>query len=88
MCFQHGRGCERAELTCETITNRIINFGILVLGLPDYVDKLYSLHYGAVVAMAPREDQGCNSQSTLEIKIEYDSMTNINTRTWSAIKVC
>ncbi len=44
-----------AELTCQTITNMLMNFGIFVFGLPDYVDKLHTLHYGAVVAKAPRE---------------------------------
>ena len=43
-----------AELTCQTITNMLINFGIIVFGLPDYVDKLHTLHYGAVVTKAPR----------------------------------
>ena len=45
-----------AELTCQTITNILLNFGLLVFGLPDYVDKKHTLHYGAVIAKAPREE--------------------------------
>ena len=50
-----------AELTCQTITNILINFGVLVFGLPDYVDKTHTLHYGAVIAKAPRETYAIES---------------------------
>lgn len=50
-----------AELTCQTITNILINFGLLVFGLPDYVDKTHTLHYGAVIAKAPREEHAQQS---------------------------
>ena len=50
-----------AELTCQTITNILINFGFLVFGLPDYVDKTHTLHYGAVIAKAPREEHAIKS---------------------------
>ena len=50
-----------AELTCQTITNILINFGLLVFGLPDYVDKTHTLHYGAVIAKAPREEHAQKS---------------------------
>ena len=50
-----------AELTCQTITNILLNFGCLVFGLPDYVDKTHTLHYGAVIAKAPREEHAIAS---------------------------
>ena len=32
-------------------------------------------------------EQDYNSQGSFEIKMEYDSITNVNTRTWSSIKI-
>ena len=32
-------------------------------------------------------EQDYNSQGSFEIKMKYDSITNVNTRTWSSIKI-
>ncbi|WP_075186473.1 flavodoxin family protein [Teredinibacter haidensis] len=44
-----------AELTCQTITNMLMNYGFLVFGVVDYVSRNHTLHYGAINAKAPRE---------------------------------
>jgi NAD(P)H dehydrogenase (quinone) len=46
-----------AELTCMSINTVLMNFGFLVFGVPDYVGSQFTLHYGAVVAGEPREEQ-------------------------------
>jgi NAD(P)H dehydrogenase (quinone) len=50
-----------AELTCQTITNILINFGCLVFGVTDYVDKSHTLHYGSTIVKEPREDHAIKS---------------------------
>jgi len=42
------------ELACQSILTVLINFGLLVFGVTDYVGKLTTLHYGAVSAREPR----------------------------------
>jgi NAD(P)H dehydrogenase (quinone) len=42
------------EIACLSILIVLINYGFLVFGLPDYVGKKLTLHYGAVVAGEPR----------------------------------
>ncbi len=44
-----------AELTCQTIQTILLNFGFLVFGVPDYVAKQFTLHYGATLAGEPRD---------------------------------
>jgi NAD(P)H dehydrogenase (quinone) len=34
----------------------LMNYGFLVFGVPDYVGKQLTLHYGAVVAGEPRSE--------------------------------
>lgn len=46
-----------SELTCQSILTVLTNFGFLTFGLPDYVGKQLTLHYGSVVAGAPRSDE-------------------------------
>jgi NAD(P)H dehydrogenase (quinone) len=43
------------ELACQSILTVLMNFGFLTFGVTDYADKKLTLHYGAVVAKAPRE---------------------------------
>jgi NAD(P)H dehydrogenase (quinone) len=45
------------ELTCLSILIVLINYGFLVFGVPDYVGKQMTLHYGAVVAGEPRSKE-------------------------------
>jgi NAD(P)H dehydrogenase (quinone) len=45
------------EIACLSIMTMLMNFGFLTFGLPDYVGKELTLHYGAVVAGAPRTDE-------------------------------
>ncbi|EDQ86885.1 uncharacterized protein MONBRDRAFT_33673 [Monosiga brevicollis MX1] len=47
----HGGG---AEITCMAMNAVLMNFGFMVFGVTDYVDKIHTLHYGAVVAKQPR----------------------------------
>lgn len=42
------------EIACLSILTVLINYGFLVFGLPDYVGKNLTLHYGAVIAGEPR----------------------------------
>ena len=46
-----------AELTCMSILQIMQNFGMLTFGIPDYVDKGFTLHYGSVVAGRPRDER-------------------------------
>mgnify|MGYP001579732825 CR=1 FL=1 len=45
-----------AELACMTALTILMNFGFLVFGVTDYVSPDLTLHYGAVVAKAPRTE--------------------------------
>jgi NAD(P)H dehydrogenase (quinone) len=44
------------ELTCLALQIVLMNFGLLVFGVPDYVAPGRTLHYGAVCAGRPRDD--------------------------------
>jgi NAD(P)H dehydrogenase (quinone) len=44
------------ELACLSVLLLLMNFGFLVFGVPDYVGKQFTLHYGAVIAGEPRRD--------------------------------
>jgi NAD(P)H dehydrogenase (quinone) len=44
------------ELACQSILTVLINFGLLVFGVTDYVGKLTTLHYGAITAREPRSE--------------------------------
>jgi NAD(P)H dehydrogenase (quinone) len=46
-----------AELACQSLLTVLMNFGFLVFGVTDYVGKLTTLHYGAVTARQPRDDE-------------------------------
>jgi NAD(P)H dehydrogenase (quinone) len=35
----------------------MMNYGFLVFGVTDYVEKQFTLHYGAVMAGEPREEK-------------------------------
>ena len=45
------------ELACQSILTVLINFGLLVFGVTDYVGKLTTLHYGAITAREPRSEE-------------------------------
>jgi NAD(P)H dehydrogenase (quinone) len=45
-----------AELTCMSLNHLLMNFGIMVFGVPDYVDRKMAPHYGAICAGEPRTD--------------------------------
>lgn len=44
------------ELTCLALQIVLMNYGLLVFGVPDYVAPGQTLHYGAVCAGGPRND--------------------------------
>ena len=44
------------ELTCLALQIVLMNYGLLVFGIPDYVAPGQTLHYGAVCAGRPRND--------------------------------
>jgi NAD(P)H dehydrogenase (quinone) len=46
-----------AELTCQSLLLVLMNFGFLVFGVPDYVAKGVTLHYGAICAGEPRSPE-------------------------------
>ena len=45
-----------AELTCMALNHLLMNFGIMVFGIPDYVERKMAPHYGAICAGEPRSD--------------------------------
>src|SRR5215471_19103374 len=45
------------ELACQSLLTVLMNFGFLVFGVTDYSARKMTLHYGAVAAKAPREDE-------------------------------
>jgi len=45
-----------SELACQSLMTVLMNFGFLVFGVTDYVDKLMTLHYGAVTVREPRSE--------------------------------
>lgn len=45
------------ELTCQTLTNILINYGFLVFGLTDYTGIRFSAHYGAAISGPPVHDK-------------------------------
>ena len=49
------------ELTCLALQIVLINYGLLVFGVPDYVAPGQTLHYGAVCAGRPRNDGDCEA---------------------------
>ena len=46
-----------SEVACLSVLYMLMNYGFLVFGLPDYVGKKFTLHYGAVVAGEPRTQE-------------------------------
>lgn len=46
-----------AELTCQALMTVMQNYGMLTFGVTDYVAPGFTLHYGATVARAPREER-------------------------------
>jgi len=44
------------ELTCMALQIVLMNYGLLVFGVPDYVAPGQTLHYGAVCAGRPRNE--------------------------------
>lgn len=49
-----GRG-GGAELVCQSIATIMLNFGMLVFGIPDYTGPGQTLHYGAIASGPPKE---------------------------------
>jgi len=45
------------ELACQSICTVLMNFGFLVFGVTDYAARKFTLHYGAVCAKEPREEE-------------------------------
>jgi NAD(P)H dehydrogenase (quinone) len=45
-----------SELACMSVLIMLINYGFLVFGVPDYVGKQVTLHYGVVQAGEPRSE--------------------------------
>lgn len=43
-----------AELACQSINTLLMNFGMLVFGVTDYVAHQFTTHYGAIQAGEPR----------------------------------
>lgn len=45
-----------SELACMALNHLLMNFGIVVFGIPDYVASKMAPHYGAICAGEPRSD--------------------------------
>ena len=46
-----------SELACQSLLTVLMNFGFLVFGVTDYVSRDLTLHYGAVAAKEPRDEE-------------------------------
>lgn len=46
-----------SEMACQSLLTVLINFGFLVFGVTDYVSRDLTLHYGAVAAKEPRDEE-------------------------------
>jgi NAD(P)H dehydrogenase (quinone) len=46
-----------AELACQSLLTVLMNFGFLVFGVTDYVSSDLTLHYGAIAAKDPRDEE-------------------------------
>lgn len=49
------------ELACQSILTVLMNFGFLVFGVTDYASKMVTLHYGAVTAKEPRNQEDADA---------------------------
>jgi NAD(P)H dehydrogenase (quinone) len=56
------------EITLLSLLSVILNFGMITFGVPDYVSKDVTLHYGAVAIKTPTEDS-LNACSVLGEKL-------------------
>jgi len=45
-----------SEIACQSLLTLLMNFGFLVFGVTDYVSRDLTLHYGAITAKEPREE--------------------------------
>lgn len=46
-----------AELTCQSLGTMMMNYGLMVFGVTDYVAHQHTAHYGAIQAGEPRLDK-------------------------------
>ena len=46
-----------SELACQSLLTVLMNFGFLVFGVTDYVSSDLTLHYGAIAAKEPRDEE-------------------------------
>jgi NAD(P)H dehydrogenase (quinone) len=46
-----------SELACQSLLTVLMNFGFLVFGVTDYVSGDLTLHYGAIAAKEPRDEE-------------------------------
>lgn len=60
-----------AEITCQSILTVLMNFGILVFGVTDYVSEGLTLHYGAVNAGKVKEKKEIDSCMRLGEKLAH-----------------
>ncbi|MCC6446781.1 MAG: flavodoxin domain-containing protein [Armatimonadetes bacterium] len=58
-----------AELACMSLLTILMNFGMLVFGVRDYVAKQFTLHYGAVLAGEPRAEREIDSCRCLGMRL-------------------
>jgi NAD(P)H dehydrogenase (quinone) len=58
-----------AELCCMTMGITLMNYGFLFFGVTDYVSKIHTLHYGACVAKAPRNDTDVKACERLGLRL-------------------
>ncbi len=59
-----GRG-GGAEIVCQSIATILLNFGMLVFGIPDYTGPGQTLHYGAIASGMP--DEGPESDACVRL---------------------
>ena len=68
------------ELACQSILTVLMNFGFLVFGVTDYSGKKMTLHYGAVAAKAPREDETAQACRILGRRLAEWTAFHVNGR--------
>ena len=57
------------ELTCMTLLTILMNYGFLVFGVTDYISEKFTLHYGAVCAREPRNEDEIEACRRLGLRL-------------------
>jgi NAD(P)H dehydrogenase (quinone) len=68
------------ELACQSLLTVMMNFGLLVFGVTDYVEKTTTLHYGAVAVREPRRAEEQAACRRLGLRLAEWTATFVHSR--------